>query len=97
MTRARWPTPPRPEEVLFLAVRRESLPGAFAELEPRLAQLRLAREVITARLEAPPNSPFDGDLAEVSETLAELYGPDHIWSPSRLEDIFPLRTQLFCT
>ena len=74
-----------PEEVLFSAVRRGSLPSSFDELLPRFEQLRHARDVLHARLAGEAAGPFEGDLSAVQETLARAFGPDHVWSPSRLE------------
>lgn len=74
-----------PEEALTLAVRRGSLPGAYGDLAPRFTRLRHARTVLEARLAETPDSPFEGDLAVLADHLAAAYGPDHDWSPTRLE------------
>lgn len=74
-----------PEEVLFLAVRRGSLPRSYEELSPRFAQARRAHTVLAARLASEPAGPFEGDLTTTQPLLAARYGPQHVWSPSRLE------------
>ena len=74
-----------PEEVLFTAVRRGSLPASYEELLPRFERLRHARDVLHARLASPAVGPFEGDLSTARDRLAAAYGPDHSWSPSRLE------------
>jgi len=73
------------EEVLFLAVRKGGLPRSYTDLTQRFEGLRLARDVLEARLGDDGTSPFEGDLSDVEEALREYFGPDHIWSPSRLE------------
>lgn len=74
-----------PEEVLFLAVRRGSLPALYDELLPRFELLRRARDVLRARLAPEAAGPFEGEIALACGQLAEAFGPDHIWSPTRLE------------
>ncbi len=41
--------------------------------------------VLRARLAAEPQGPFEGDLTNLAERFAAAYGPEHIWSSSRLE------------
>jgi ATP-dependent helicase/DNAse subunit B len=86
------PDDPRPladgassEEVLFSAVRRGSLTSSFGELLPRFEQLRHARDVLHARLAREAAGPFEGDLSAAQDTLVRAFGPEHVWSPSRLE------------
>ncbi|OGR92311.1 MAG: hypothetical protein A2V88_11620 [Elusimicrobia bacterium RBG_16_66_12] len=74
-----------PAEVLFLAVRRGSLPRAYEEFSPRYADARRAHTVFAARLASEPAGPFEGDLAIAEALLAARYGSTHVWSPSRLE------------
>jgi len=74
-----------PEEVLFTAVRRGSLPASYEELLPRFERLRHARDVLHARLAPQAAGPFEGDLSAARDRLTATYGPDHSWSPSRLE------------
>ncbi len=74
-----------PEEVLFLAARRGSLAKAYGDLLPRFERLRQAREVLQARLNDAAHGPYEGDTSPVQALLAARFGPDHLWSPSRLE------------
>ncbi len=74
------------QEVLFWGVRRGGLPEHYlASLGERWDQLRHARDVLSARSLPTPEGPFEGDLGMDQGALGALYGPDHIWSPSRLE------------
>lgn len=41
--------------------------------------------VLRARLAVEPAGPFEGDLSDLADRLALFYGPDHVWSASRLE------------
>jgi RecB family exonuclease len=72
-------------EVVFQAVRRGSLPQAYASIEPRLEPLRQARPLIEARLQAEPAGEYEGDLSLLTSILADQLGQGHSWSPSRLE------------
>lgn len=75
-------------ELLFWLVRRGEIPGEIhrdAALRTRVDDLRLARDVIRARLSPRPAGPFEGDASALAEMLAAWYGPGHTWSPSRLE------------
>jgi len=74
-----------PEEVLFTAVRRGSLPASYEELLPRFERLRHARDVLHARLAPQAVGPYEGDLSAARDRLTAAYGPDYSWSPSRLE------------
>jgi len=74
------------QEVLFWGVRRGGLPEHYlASLGERWAQLQHARDVLAARSQPEAAGPYEGDLSSESDELAALYGPDHVWSPSRLE------------
>ena len=42
-------------------------------------------QVVRARLGRPPAGPHEGDLSSLASILANRYGPDHVWSSSRLE------------
>jgi ATP-dependent helicase/nuclease subunit B len=86
-----------PGEVLFLAVRRGSLPKSYDELVPRFDRLRQARGVLRARLSPEAQSPFEGDLSAVRELLARSFGPDHLWSATRLESYGSCPFQFFTT
>jgi ATP-dependent helicase/nuclease subunit B len=41
--------------------------------------------VVRARLARSPAGPYEGGLAPLAPVLAVRYGPDHVWSSSRLE------------
>jgi len=74
------------EELLFWAVRRESLPERYTtDLMTRWEQLRHARDIVGARLARDPSGVFEGEILELTDQLRGRYGPEHIWSPSRLE------------
>jgi len=81
-----WQDAASPSELLFWVVRRGRVPKALKrpDLIARLDHLRHTRDVLRARL-AAPGGPFDGDASALAGTLAASYGPDHLWSPSRLE------------
>jgi ATP-dependent helicase/DNAse subunit B len=60
------------------------------ELLPYWSNLDTARlwhgaTVLRARLAVEPEGPFEGDLSDLADRLAMVYGPDHVWSASRLE------------
>lgn len=60
------------------------------ELPPYWSNLDTARlwhkaTVLQARLAVEPHGPFEGDLSDLTNRLATIYGPDHVWSASRLE------------
>ena len=41
--------------------------------------------VLNARLTSEPQGPFEGDLTDLAQRFAVAYGPEHVWSSSRLE------------
>ena len=70
--------------------------AAYAGLHPALEendgyidqgwQAALAgAEVVRARLASQPAGPYEGDLSPLAPIMAARYGPDHVWSSSRLE------------
>ena len=74
------------EELLFWGVKRKGLPTRFVEeLKPRWEYLRHARDVLQARIDRSPEGPYEGAAAGLSSILSDHYGPDHLWSSSRLE------------
>jgi len=84
------------QEVLFWGVRRGGLPEHYlASLGERWAQLQHARDVLAARSQPEAAGPYEGDLSSESDEFAALYGPDHIWSPSRLESYGACPHQFF--
>ncbi len=48
-------------------------------------QLRRSLAILRARLAAEPQGRFEGDLTDLSERFSSIYGPDQVWSSSRLE------------
>ncbi len=86
------PDDPRPlaeaassQELLFLAVRRGSLPGRFAGLSERWQELRAARDVLRARRGRRASGRFEGYADSLAPLLGGHYPPQLIWSSSRLE------------
>ncbi|HXV42897.1 MAG TPA: PD-(D/E)XK nuclease family protein, partial [Anaerolineae bacterium] len=65
------------------------------ELPPHWSSLATARlwhgaTVLRARLAVEPDGPpalsvFEGNLSDLADRLTLIYGPDHVWSASRLE------------
>jgi ATP-dependent helicase/DNAse subunit B len=51
----------------------------------RQQALEVAADVLRARLDGAPTSAYDGDLRALRGSLAQQFGPGHIWSASRLE------------
>jgi RecB family exonuclease len=51
----------------------------------RQTALEAAVEVLQLRGTRMKDSAFDGDLRGMADALALRFGPDHVWSPSRLE------------
>jgi RecB family exonuclease len=47
--------------------------------------VRRAADVLAARLADPPGGPFEGIAAALAPDMARRFGPDHVWSASRLE------------
>jgi ATP-dependent helicase/nuclease subunit B len=72
-------------ELLAQALLRESLPEAFAELGGDWRNVRHARDVLHARLAREAEGEFDGRLSTLSALLRVAYGPQHLFSPGRLE------------
>jgi len=74
-----------PEELLFWGVRRGALPPKYRALQPRWERLRSARDVLAVRQARTAEGDHDGNLSSIVERIRKTYGPDHIWSSSRLE------------
>ncbi|OQY28876.1 MAG: hypothetical protein B6243_11650 [Anaerolineaceae bacterium 4572_5.2] len=49
------------------------------------ARLLHSAAILQTRLAAEPQSPFEGDLGNLAGQFSNAYGPDHVWSSSRLE------------
>lgn len=74
-----------PAELLAWCVRRRSLPGGYRNLLPEWETLRGLWSVLRARLDSDTPGECDGNDSDLRSALAGRFGPDHIWSPSRLE------------
>jgi ATP-dependent helicase/nuclease subunit B len=77
-----------PELLESLAVHRgqAALRRWAGQAEPtRLDALDAALRVLQARWPAAGSDPFDGDLTALADTFAGRFGPEHVWSASRLE------------
>jgi ATP-dependent helicase/nuclease subunit B len=74
------------QELLFWAVRRHGLPVRFADaFMDQWERLRRSRDVLLARQRKTAEGPFEGVVQHIAVLLQERYGPDYLWSPSRLE------------
>ena len=75
-----------PQELIFWGVRRGGMPASLLESHTeRWKQLKHAQQILLARNEPDASGPYEGDLADQRKQLADKFGPDHLWSPSRLE------------
>jgi ATP-dependent helicase/DNAse subunit B len=75
-----------PQELIFWGVRRGGMPASLLEAHThRWEQLQHAQQILRARGDPEPAGLYEGDLASEREELAGNFGPDHLWSPSRLE------------
>lgn len=86
------PDDPRPlieaassQELLFSAIRRQSLPQEYEFLNPRWIDLHHARAVLRARRSKHAGGPHEGFVAPIAPALRQRYSSDQIWSASRLE------------
>ncbi len=78
------------EEALFWGVRSGQTPAIPDEairssLAERWQHLQHAAEVLRARLAEQPAGPYEGIAGPLADSLQRSYGPEHIWSASRLE------------
>jgi len=75
-----------PQELIFWGVRRGGMPASLLDSHvERWGQLQHAQQILIARNEPDASGPYEGDLADQRTELADKFGPDHLWSPSRLE------------
>jgi len=76
------------QEFLAAAAQAGLLP-ALAEGDGPIGQevqaILAGAEVVRARLARQPGGPYEGDLRPLAPVLAARYGPEHVWSSSRLE------------
>jgi ATP-dependent helicase/DNAse subunit B len=77
-----------PQEFLTVAAQSEAssapLEGDGAG-DPEWQAVLAGAEVVRARLARSPAGPHEGDLSPLAPALTARYGPDHVWSSSRLE------------
>ncbi|NLE76001.1 MAG: hypothetical protein GX605_04535, partial [Chloroflexi bacterium] len=59
--------------------------GIPEEGRARVGRLRAAVGVLVSRQSPEAPSPLDGDLSHLAAMFAVRFGPQHTWSPSRLE------------
>ncbi len=74
-----------PQEALFWAARRRSLPEKYPDLQARWAYLRHAGELLRARQAEPVAGPYEGFAGSLADQMQARFGPEHVWSTSRLE------------
>jgi len=75
-----------PQELIFWGVRRSGMPASLLKPhQERWEQLQHAQQILRARDDPEPAGPYEGDLAAQREELEGNFGPEHLWSPSRLE------------
>ncbi|MEP7356466.1 MAG: PD-(D/E)XK nuclease family protein, partial [Anaerolineales bacterium] len=74
-----------PHELLITAARAGVLPAMGQGLKSQWRQIQHGAAVLRARQARQANGPFDGDVSPLAALLGERFGPDHIWSASRLE------------
>ncbi|MFC2053170.1 PD-(D/E)XK nuclease family protein [Chloroflexota bacterium] len=73
------------QEALFWAVRQGAVPQTDQKLIAQAQYVEYARQILQDRLGEKSKSRYEGDLSELSSEFSELYGPEHVWSASRLE------------
>ena len=73
------------QELLFSAVRRGSLPQKYDFLLERWNQLKLARDVLTARRATQAQGAHEGFLEAIAPALNVRFPASETWSASRLE------------
>ena len=75
-----------PQELIFWGVRRGGMPASLLKShKERWEQLQHAQQILLARSASEPAGPYEGDLAAQRGELAGNFGPEYLWSPSRLE------------
>lgn len=72
-------------ELLTWCVRARVLPHQYRELLPEWEVLRHGGGVLRQRLAGKGEGEHEGELSRLEPELAARYGPDHLWSASRLE------------
>ena len=75
-----------PQELLFWAAQRDSLPPEFLpDFHQHWEELNHSRAFLSARLARDPSTHKEGDLQILSSELAERFGSGYPWSPTQLE------------
>jgi len=76
-----------PQEFLAAAAQAGSAPDLESDgaIGPGWRAALTGAEVVRARLARAPAGPYEGDLSALAPVLETRYGPDHVWSSSRLE------------
>ena len=82
-------------ELLTWCVRAGVLPGRYRELLPQWEALRHGGSVLRQRLANRGEGEHEGELSRLEPELATRYGPDHLWSASRLESYGSCGFQFF--
>jgi ATP-dependent helicase/nuclease subunit B len=73
-------------EALFWAVQRRGLPSNYApNLVEHWEYLRRVSPLIESRLAKSAAGPYEGSLDALVDHLRQRYGPEYVWSASRLE------------
>lgn len=77
-----------PAELLFWSARFQagSQPDIPADLAGRWQAAAESRAVLAARQERAARGVYEGELASLSTVLDARFGPDSLWSPSRIEN-----------
>ena len=83
------------QELLFSAVRRQSLPPAYAFLAPRWQDLQQANLVLKARRAKKADGPFEGLAEALVPEITNRFSLDRVWSASRLESYAACPFQFF--
>lgn len=75
-----------PQELLFWAAQRGSLPTEFInDFHHHWEDLNRSRAILSARLARDPSAHQEGNLQILSSELAERFGSGYPWSPTQLE------------
>ena len=82
-------------ELIAQALLRGSLPEDYEELGGTWREAQHARRVLEARLARQAEGELDGRTADLAPRLREAYGPQHVFSPGRLETYGGCRFHFF--
>ncbi len=84
-----------PLELLVASARAGALPALGRPLDAAWQQVQRGGQVMMARLAGYADGPFEGQARELAALLQARYGPEHIWSASRLEVYGECRFRFF--